>query len=579
MVTIVKDRTKKLYNSEKSLFVTFPFDYDIVMIIKNSPIRLFDPVTKAWELPENQLNRLTNVLTQSGYAYEYIDKSTEQVRKQVTEQVEYEPLDLPDDVEFKTTPHEYQKYAVEYGLKHDSFLLGDKMGLGKTKEMLDLAVYRKKRGDIKRCLVICGVNTLKYNWLAEIKKHTNENGWILGTRYDKKGKPIVKGTKEKMEDLDNLPDCTFIITNVETLRISEKVGRSRDFTFVNKINELVKRGEIGMVLVDEAHKCRNIQSQQGKALLKLNAPYKVPMSGTFFYNSPLDLYVPLSWIGEENHSYWQYRNYYCILGGFNNAEVLGTKNLDKLKETLNRCMLRRTTEEVLDLPPKNRITELVEMTDNQTKVYNAVIQMLREDVDKIKASNNPLAQFIRLRQATGYTGILSSTVEESAKLDRMEELVEEITMDGGKVVIFSQWEQITAEAKKRLEKYNPLYITGKTSDYDRDVAREMFQTDDIHKVIIGTSGAMGTGITLTRASTAIFLDSPWTMSEKEQNEDRIYRIGTTQSVNIITLVCKDTIDEKIEDIVYGKGEMGDYLLDGKLKKDKVDEFVKSILWG
>ena len=65
MVTIVKDRTKKLYNSEKSLFVTFPFDYDIVMIIKNSPIRLFDPVTKAWELPENQLNRLTNVLTQS----------------------------------------------------------------------------------------------------------------------------------------------------------------------------------------------------------------------------------------------------------------------------------------------------------------------------------------------------------------------------------------------------------------------------------------------------------------------------------------------------------------------------------
>lgn len=579
MITIVKDKTKKLYNSEHSLFVSFPFSYELVAIVKSSPIRLFDPTSKFWELPVNQLNMLTCAFAQSGYTYEYIDKVSEENNELQSIQTEYRSLDLPEDVEFKTEPHEYQKYAVAYGLQHDSFLLGDKMGLGKTKEMLDLAVYRKKRGDIKRCLVICGVNTLKYNWLSEIKKHTDEDGWILGTRYDKHGKPVVKGTKEKLEDLDNLPNCTFIITNVETLRISEGTGRSRDFTFVNKVNELVKQGEIGMILLDEAHKCRNVQSQQGKALLKLNAPYKIPMSGTFFYNSPLDLYVPLAWIDEENHSYWQYKNYYCILGGFNNAEILGTKNLDKLKTTLDRCMLRRTTEEVLDLPPKNRITELVEMSDNQTKIYNAVIQMLREDVDKIKASNNPLAQFIRLRQATGYTGILSSTIEESAKLDRMEELVEEITMDGSKVVIFSQWEQITSEAKKRLEKYNPLYITGKTSDFDRDVAREMFQTDDIHKVIIGTSGAMGTGITLTRASTAIFLDSPWTMSEKEQNEDRIYRIGTTQSVNIITLVCKDTIDEKIEEIVYGKGKMGDYLLDGKLRKDKVDEFVKSILWG
>lgn len=574
MIKIAIRPSDKVYSSTNSVFVSFPFSYEILSVVKNRKVRLYNPETKEWEIPETDFDSLTSSFDNLGYTYTIENQNTS-----ITEQKpQYTPYELPDDIEFKTNPYEYQKYAVAYGLNHNSFLLGDKMGLGKTKEVLDIAVYRKKRGDIKRCLVICGVNTLKHNWLAEIQTHTNEKGWILGTRYNKNSKPVVKGSKEKMEDLEHLPDCTFIITNVETLRLNEKNERTRDFIFVDKINELVNRGEIGMIVVDEAHKCRNVQSQQGKALLKLNAPYKIPMSGTFFYNSPLDLFVPLSWIGKETHSFWQYKNYYCILGGFNNSEVIGTKNLETLKNTLSQCMLRRTTEEVLDLPAKNRITELVEMTENQTKVYNAVIQMLREDVDKIKTSNNPLAQFIRLRQATGYTGILSSTVEESAKLDRMEELVEEIIQNNEKVVIFSQWEQITAEAKNRLQKYNPLYITGKTNDYDRNVAREMFQTDDIHKVIIGTSGAMGTGITLTRAKTAIFLDSPWTMSEKEQNEDRIYRIGTTQSVNIITLVCKDTIDEKIEDIVYGKGEMGDYLLDGKLKKDKVDDFVKSILW-
>ena len=576
MVKIVKAKSEKLYTNDFSLFVSFPFSYEVLNIVKNRRIRMYNPDTKVWEIPEIDFNMLTSALTEAGYNYVFTDKSAETEKEQPKV---YEPLHLPEDVEFKTEPYEYQKYAVAYGLNHDNFLLGDTMGLGKTKEMLDLAVYRKKKGLIKRCLIICGVNTLKYNWLSEIKKHTNEEGWILGTRYDKKGKPVVKGSKEKMEDLDNLPDCTFIITNVETLRANEKVGRSREFTFVNRINELVEQGEISMILVDEAHKCRNVQSQQGKALLKLKAPYKVPMSGTFFYNSPLDLYVPLSWIGEEQHSYWQFKNYYCILGGFNDTEVVGTKNLDKLRAILDRCMLRRTKEEVLDLPPKNRITEYVEMSDAQTKVYNAVLSMLREDVDKIKASNNPLAQLIRLRQATGYTGILSSTVEESAKLDRMEELVEELVLNNEKVVVFSQWEQITAEAKKRLAKYNPLYITGAVSDYDREIMKNKFQDDDVHNVMIGTIGAMGTGLTLTRASTVIFLDSPWTMSDKEQAEDRLHRIGAVKTVNIITLVSKDTIDEKIEEIVYNKGEMGDYIIDGKIRKEKVEAIIDSVLWG
>ena len=578
MVNIIRCKAKKIYNSENALFVSFPFSYEVLAIVKSRPVRMYDPDKRIWELPDTDLDGLTEALKENGYAYQYLDQVENQTEEEEKPK-ELEHYELPSDIEFKTKPYSYQEYGIAYGLNHDSFLLGDTMGLGKTHQSLNIATYRKKKGLIKRCLIICGVNTLKYNWLSEIHTHTDEDGWILGTRHDKSGKPVVKGTREKMEDLDNLPDCTFIITNVETLRISEPMGRKRKYTFVEKINELVRDGEIGMIILDEAQKCRNVQSQQGKALLELKAPYKLPMSGTFFYNSPLDLYVPLAWIGEEEHSYWQFRNYYCILGGFGGGEVLGTKNLAHLKAKLDKCMLRRTKEEVLDLPPKNRITEYVEMSDDQWKVYNAVIQMLREDADKIKASNNPLAMLIRLRQATGYTGILSSTVEESAKLDRMEELVEEEVLNGGKVVIFSQWEQITEEAKKRLAQYNPLYITGAVSDYDREQAKTMFQEDDVHKVIIGTTGAMGTGITLTRARTSIFLDSPWTMADKIQAEDRIYRIGTTGSVNIITLVTKDTIDEKIEEIVYRKGEMGDYILDGKVSREEINNLVDDILRG
>ena len=100
-------------------------------------------------------------------------------------------------------------------------------------------------------------------------------------------------------------------------------------------------------------------------------------------------------------------------------------------------------------------------------------------------------------------------------------------------------------------------------------------TDPRCKAIVGTIGAMGTGLTLTAASTVIFLDSPWNRANKEQAEDRAHRIGTTSNVNIITIVCKDTIDERIEELINKKGAMADALVDGKvdLNKSEVIDYL------
>ena len=164
----------------------------------------------------------------------------------------------------------------------------------------------------------------------------------------------------------------------------------------------------------------------------------------------------------------------------------------------------------------------------------------------IAKAPNPLAELIRMRQATGYTGILSSTVKESAKLDRMEELVAEAVSNNQKVIIYSNWTQITDVAKERLQKlYSGVVITGQTSAEDRQAAVDKFQNDPKCKYCIGTIGALGTGLTLTAATVEIFLDEPWTRAAKEQAEDRAHRVGTTQNITIFTLMCKGTIDEKI----------------------------------
>ena len=244
------------------------------------------------------------------------------------------------------------------------------------------------------------------------------------------------------------------------------------------------------------------------------------------------------------------------------------KNLAELQAKLENVMLRRKKDDVLDLPEKTYIAEYVDMTPKQLQIYKEVASEIQANIDKIKASNNPLAELIRMRQATGYTGILSSKIMESAKLDRMEELVAESVANNKQVVIFSNWTQMTDVIVNRLAgKYTVGLITGQTTAEDRIQAVETFQRG-ITQVMVGTIGAMGTGLTLTAGTVEIFLDEPWNKAKKEQAEDRCHRVGTTENVTIYTLLCKNTIDERINELVEKKGRMANALVDGKFNGDK-----------
>ena len=467
---------------------------------------------------------------------------------------------IPSGFEFKTQPYGYQIDGFNYGLQNTSWLLGDEQGLGKTKQVIDVAVAKKLSEGFKHCLIVCGVNGLKWNWMNEIQTHSNEKGYILGQRVQ--GKSIKIGSNaDKLKDLQNLEsnDNYFIITNVESLRQTQ---------IAEKLQALCKNGTIGMVAIDEIHKCKNPSSQQGKGILKLQPQYRVAMTGTPLMNTPMDLYIILRWLGYERHSFYAFKQHYCVMGGYGGYEVMGYKNLDELQSQLDDIMLRRLKEEVLDLPEKIFINEYVEMTSKQQVIYNEITNEIRANIDSIKMSNNPLAELIRMRQATGFTGILSSKIQESAKLDRMEELVEESVENGRKVVVFSNWTQMTDVVLERLAKYNPAVITGQTSDSARQSEVDKFQNDNNCKVIVGTIGAMGTGLTLTAGTVEIFLDEPWNRANKEQAIDRCHRIGAKSNVTVYTLMCKGTIDERINEIVERKGAMADAIVDGKVVMDK-----------
>lgn len=567
MIRIHIGEPEKLSNNilvKKSAFVSFDYNPEIVSFIKQMGTRIYNPNNRSWEIPINNIISLCNKFENEEIK---IDGIYEDLHKQ-----EFE-IDIPNNFEFKTKPFAHQIDGVRFGLNKKKFLLCDDQGLGKTKQIIDFVGCLEKTDTINKVLIVCGVNSLKYNWQSEISIHSDEKGWVLGTRYRKRtGKAYEGSTKDKLEDLDNLPDCRYIITNIESLRAgAEKISKSKyHFPIAEKLQELCKKGIISVIAFDECHKSKDPTSLQSRAMLLLSATYMSAMSGTPLMNNPLDLYFPIHWLGYETHSFYQFKQHYCNLGGWGGSEVVGYKNLEEIRAMMDNIMLRRLKTEVLDLPEKIRKIEYVDMTPKQNQIYKEVYAGVMSDLQKIKFSNNPLSMMIRLRQATGWTGILSDKVQESAKMERMIELVEEITASGQKAIIFSNWESITSVAKEKLKAYNSAYITGATKADERMKEVDRFQNDDKCKVIIGTIGAMGTGLTLTSAQNVIFLDSPWNMALKAQAEDRAHRIGTKGTVSVITLCCRDTIDERIEELVEKKGQIADALVDGKVSIEDIN---------
>ncbi len=466
------------------------------------------------------------------------------------------PMSDSERNSFKLSLLDHQVEAVNYGLTHPKFILGDLMGVGKTFETIALAKTLKDRGAIKHCLVICGVNAVKQNWKREIKKFTDESCMVLGEKLSKSGKVGYKSIPERAKILKEPIDEFFIVTNIESLRSDELTKAA--VQWLKSLDSQV------MIAVDEIHRCANKSSSQGANLLKLKSNYKVAMTGTLLTNSPISCYLPLNWIDVDQATLTTFKSQYCTFGGFRNSQVIGYKNLDLLQEEINECSIRRSLKDVRNsMPAKTITTQIVEMSDAHRKFYDAIVDGVKEEADKIELkSSNLLALTTRLRQATACPRILTTQDIVSSKIERCVELVEDLVSQGEKVVVLGNFKEPIYQLAELLKDYSPSVNTGDTDESIFNMNQEQFQNDPNSKVFLGTFGKCSTGITLNAASYLIAIDETWTSASNNQAWDRIYRVTNENPANIIILICQDTIDERVHEITETKQELSDYLVDG-----------------
>lgn len=472
---------------------------------------------------------------------------------------------IEDDAEsldfslWKTKPYEHQKEFLRYSQSHAQMLLLDEPGLGKTKQSLDLIANRIQAGQIKKALIVVGVSSLQYNWLNEVKKHTDLQGYILGTRaVGKSGLQTKIGSgKDKVDDVNRMAkmNAQVFITNIETLRNDSIIT-----ALVSQINDKV----LGMVVVDEVHKCKNPKAKQTKGLLELHTHYKLGLTGTPIVNSPVDLFAMMQWLGRTVPPKSYFESKYCLKGGFQGKEIVGFRNTEDLSRDLSCWSLRRTKEECLDLPEKTVQTIHFDMLPEQAKLYKEIQKDLRERSSEILAAASPMGMLVGLRKATSCPPRVLETYppEACAKLEALLDIVEEVIGSGQKVVIFC-YHVFTLEYLDwalRKHKYNPALVYGNIDPLVRESNVQAFQTVPECNIILGNYQTLGTGFNLTASSTIIEYELPWTAADETQAQDRCHRIGQHHPVNVIRLVTNRSYDAVNEELVDSKELLADSII-------------------
>ena len=572
MIRIFEISPPKKISGLSSLLVDFDFNQYIVDSIKTIPTAHYHKKEKVWELPVCYLGRLLDSLTFLDEIQLKLLDTPKSGEFRFNKQFNLEPLTEIEKISFKMKPFEHQLEAINFGLEKEKWLLLDSMGLGKTNSIIWLAETLKRRGIIDHCFIICGVNSLKQNWKKEIQKFSTESAVVLGEYTTRNGTTRYRSMDKRAQQLKDPIEEFFVITNLESLRDDRIIEAFK-----------TSKNSFGMIAFDEAHKAATKTSQQGTNLLKLEAPFKIAATGTLITNNPLSAYVPLSWTGNDQSTLSNYKSQYCNFGGFADKQVIGFKNLDVLQEEIKFCSLRRTLDQVRsDMPPKTVTLELLEPEDDQRKFYEAIKEGVKEEADKIELKTSSLlALTTRLRQASACPSILTTQAVSSCKVDRCVELIQELTSQGEKVVVLSVFKETLNELAAKLGEFRFSVNTGDIPDpvVASNVAR--FQDDPNEQVFIGTWGKVGTGWTLNSSSYLICLDTPYTAAMFDQGTDRIWRVNNTRPAFITVLMCKDTIDERVQQIIETKKELGEYLVDGvefsNAINSKLDDELRAIL--
>ena len=457
-----------------------------------------------------------------------------------------------DDFMFETEPFDHQRKAFYMSRDKTNFALLMEQGTGKTKVGLDTAAHLYANNKIT-ALVIIAPNGVHRNWLKnEVPVHLPE--WCpRQCAFYYAG--MNKKDKEDWSAVSGSTECLKIFAfNVEGF-VSKKAQQ-----FINKI---MLSNDV-LLIVDESSRIKRPGAKRTQFITKVGkrAKYRRIFTGTPVTKGPEDVYSQFKFLdpyilGYE--SFYSFRARYCVMGGYENRQIVGYENVEELTKSIEGHSFRILKKDCLDLPDKIYQRAYVELSEAQRQLYNTMRdEYVAEYQDEAISAPEAITRLLRLQQITcGWFPSDTPTPidEKNPRLETLKELLSDIE---GKVII---WARFRADLKAIEGLLGSLCVTyhGGVANDARAYAVEAFQKDPKIRYFVGQPQSGGLGLTLTAATYAIYYSNSFDLETRLQSEDRCHRIGTTQNVTYIDIEALRTVDGKIIKALRNKKNLADVI--------------------
>lgn len=437
----------------------------------------------------------------------------------------------------KTKPLPHQIEGIKYIQNNDEVALFDEQGLGKTKMVIDAVVNNIRDGILDGAIVICK-KTLLQNWKEEIEIHSYLKVTLIDGSIQTKYRSFLNRTDFYLVCYES------VHTLLPVLLMLEESYRMA-------------------VILDESQKIKNPEAKVSKSVLELSPSSKkrIIITGTPIANHPEDIWTQYYFLDHGKllgQDYSQFCEKYGI--NYRKTEMIEFEpKLNELRELVTSHSLRRS-KEILSLPEKEYEDIYIEMEPTQRQMYQSINEEILDELSELTSEeldlstiDNILVKLLRLVQISSNPRLIDSNYSEhNPKLDYIDTLLEKITDSDEKCIIWTSFIKNIDLMQKRYQKYNPAIVHGGIDIERRNRDIHKFKIDPDCKVMIANPAAAKEGLTLVSANHSIYLDRNFKMDDYIQSQDRIHRIGQTKKCHIYKLICKNSIDEYIDEILHKK---------------------------
>ena len=478
----------------------------------------------------------------SNQTSQFEEASVSTLVKEREEQLFYSRIESIEEIN-------YEGWVYDFEVAEHHNFIANNIICHNTIQTIALLLHLKEKEELNApTLLVCPTSVLG-NWEREVAKFSrNFSSLVHHGEKRKKGKPFVK----QVQDYD------LVITSYALAQ--------RDATTLKNVSWEA-------VILDEAQNIKNPQAKQSKAVRELEANFRIALTGTPLENRLSELWSILDFLNPGYLGSQQFfqRRFATPIEKYNDRDSLQT-----LRSLVQPFILRRVKTDrtiIQDLPEKQEMNVYCGLSQEQAQLYQEIVEKALKDIEAaegIKRHGKILTLLMKLKQLCNHPALLQKekqliTPQRSGKLLRLTEMLEELTAENDRALIFTQFAEWGKQLKAYLEQHfhcNIPFLYGATRKQQREAMVDQFQNDpDAPPIFILSIKAGGTGLNLTRANHVFHVDRWWNPAVENQATDRAFRIGQKQNVQVHKFICTGTLEERINEMIESKKQLAEQTVD------------------